>query len=346
MCKEARIALFFLVALSGVSLWLGPWVRDESALQRASYQSAESEVDLAARNQNAFARILGEIRVGAADLMFVKTERYLHAGVAYEAHGAGEEVLRHGDEEAHGHAHGEEDYGDVEMLVRSEENDFRGILGDWQRQIKPYHDVHQHHEDAHAHEGSAELLPWYRLMTLSNPHYIRAYRIGAMELARVGKWEEAIQFLQEGLDKNGQHPRRFLLYQTLTHLHVRGRHSASYPYGDAWRANALHFAHLAFDAGLEQRPWLGKAGQKKKDLVWTDYLEEDFLFIINMLPLLYRYGGEYDEAQEWALRGIELAPDFRPLQETLAKMREEMPDTVRRQQVDSDPTSDTFTFPE
>ena len=37
-------------------------------------------------NTSSFAQILGELRASTADLMWIKTERYLHRGVAYKPH--------------------------------------------------------------------------------------------------------------------------------------------------------------------------------------------------------------------------------------------------------------------
>ena len=37
-------------------------------------------------NQSSLAKILGEFRTGMSDMLFIKTERYLHSGVGYVPH--------------------------------------------------------------------------------------------------------------------------------------------------------------------------------------------------------------------------------------------------------------------
>lgn len=47
---------------------------------------SRDRADTEARNSNAIAMILGEFRSNMSDLIFIKTERYLHAGVGYAPH--------------------------------------------------------------------------------------------------------------------------------------------------------------------------------------------------------------------------------------------------------------------
>ena len=52
------------------------------------YEEGRSRDDdaRAARNRSAAALMLGEVRTAISDIMFIKTERYLHSGVAYVPH--------------------------------------------------------------------------------------------------------------------------------------------------------------------------------------------------------------------------------------------------------------------
>lgn len=77
---------------ASLPLWQG-------ALQPYDYQGGRS-VDNAAReerNSSAFAQIIGQFRTSFADLTFIKTERYLHSGVAYMPHLNVDEMAKTGE---------------------------------------------------------------------------------------------------------------------------------------------------------------------------------------------------------------------------------------------------------
>lgn len=220
-----------------------------------------------ARNSSAFAVMLGEFRTSVGDMLFVKTERYLDSGIAYEPHidvgelaktgdtdgaGDGERVLGaslssarvqeglaispgtveshdhddhghedhdhghahddHGHEQHEAHDHAEHDHGHdgsiVETLIRTADRDFRGFIGDLERKVKPWRDP----KEPHIHTAGTELLPWYRLATLSDPHNVRNYMIGAWWLKTLQtpeQQQEALQFLDEGIAAN---PEAYELY--------------------------------------------------------------------------------------------------------------------------------------
>jgi len=304
----------FLALLLAAGWFLFPSLQNEVEATRARAQANRTDGDMAARNQNAFAMILGEVRATAADLMFVKTDRYLHSGVAYVPHLKLDSVNE--DKHLAGCEHGHTD-----TLIRTTEEDFRGFLGAIERQVKPYRDPSL----PHVHGAEEEILPWFRLMTLSNPHYIRGYRVGGLTLARQGKWQEALDFMREGIRKNTGHPELFLLYQSLAAFHLQGRTRTGYPWGDAWLADTLKAARKAFDLGLKQRPELGETGKRKKDLVWTDDLEEDFCFSAHIIPLLLREEGRLDEALAAARRMHSLAPDYLPIERTMNELAPKSP---------------------
>lgn len=221
-----------------------------------------------ARNASAFAIMMGEFRTSLGDLLFIKTERYLDKGVAYEPHidadalaktgrtendpegndvmaealaGARvQEALSHAsvemgqigvhdehdhedhdhhdhdhDHKGHDHAgHDEHDHDDdsvVATLIRTADQDFRGFIGNLERQVKPWRDPKEPHQHAEGKELT-ELLPWYRLATLSDPHNVRNYMIGAWWLRTLKtpeQQEEALTFLDEGLAAN---PEAYELY--------------------------------------------------------------------------------------------------------------------------------------
>ena len=222
-----------VVLLPILILIAAPSIRNRTAAEKAAV-SQSMMGNLEARNRNAFALMLGEIRATAADLMFIKTERYLHSGIAYKPHinmnkmATTGQVTSQSDShqdhphesepppEEHDHNHGpgescpqcvHDDHDDheggccpggVPTLIRTAANDFRGFIGSIERETKPF----QNPKLVHKHGRSEELLPWYRVMTLTDPNNVRGYMIGAMLLTFAKQHHEALSFLQEGIEKN------------------------------------------------------------------------------------------------------------------------------------------------
>ncbi len=126
-----------------------------------------------------------------------------HEGHDHEEHA--HEDDDHGDDHS-GHDHGDHeghDHGSfVQTLIKTADHDFRGFIGHMERQVKPWRDPkepHQHTDD------TQELLPWYRLATLSDPHNVRNYVIGAYWLKTLKTDEqlaEALKFVNEGIANN------------------------------------------------------------------------------------------------------------------------------------------------
>ncbi|MCD6384182.1 hypothetical protein J7M23_00240 [Candidatus Sumerlaeota bacterium] len=193
---------------------------------QVSVQASYTPQDIRPVQQSALARIFQEFRLTVGDILWLKTDEYIHSGVIYRSM-TPEEILRQealkrresGKEENHHHEHshgeGEDEhfslnkvmgYGahhheHVIPVIPHKDVDFRGILGDIERAVKPYTPTHI------PHKGLNELIPWYRLMTLANPHHIRGYVVGAYFIYTYGKRpKEALKFLQEGERNNPQSP--------------------------------------------------------------------------------------------------------------------------------------------
>lgn len=171
---------------------------------------AQAEAQRRARNTSAFAVMLGEFRTSLSDMLFIKTERYLDRGVGYEPHvdpRAMASAEGSDDHDSHGHDHDHDhdhDHADVKTLVKTADEDFRGFIGNMERQVKPWRAPDAPHEHASG-TGISELLPWYRLATLSNPHDVRNYYIGAWWLKSLRtprQRQEALDFLNEGIAAN------------------------------------------------------------------------------------------------------------------------------------------------
>jgi hypothetical protein len=258
-----RPPVFFPLALGVLFLGAVPYAAIHASKADSQQRALARWDDNAAReerNHSSIAIILGEFRANFSDLMFVKTERYLHSGIGYKPHlntdamaatGAIEDrnkglpttstlegealpidqqlandtmketaaipvgqVMVETEEEHSTHSttetqanpsEGEHDH--VPTLIREEHADFRGFLGDLEREIKPWRDPSLPHQ----HTAGTELLPWFRLATLGNPQNERAYMIGTWWLKTLKtpvQMAEGLKFIDEGILNN---PKSFAL---------------------------------------------------------------------------------------------------------------------------------------
>jgi len=264
-----------------------------------------------ARNASAFARMMGEFRTSLGDMLFVKTERYLDSGIGYEPHIDAREMERtgladessfdaslanpkmqetaqikpgqvanddhatHDDHAGHDHDHDHDhDHSSVETLIRTADSDFRGFIGRLEREVKPWRDPSQPHQ----HTAGTELLPWYRLATLSDPHNVRNFMIGAWWLKSLDdprQKEEAVKFLNEGITKN---PNAYELYL------MRG-----YVFRQAEKIEAAKkdFAKSA-QLALKTRPAEGPVEKKTPKHPWDITDEEQMIAAMTMHTLMVR----------------------------------------------------------
>lgn len=276
----AATVLFLAVPLSTL--------RPGEAERQVAALSEENSGRRELRNQTAFAVILGEFRTDLSDLIFIKTERYLHNGVAYEPHldmtemekgniqaekapgqqaaPAQEEESGHDHSSHAGHDHSSHGAEDLKTVIKSEDDDFRGFVGRLEREVKPWLPPGSPDE----HTSGTELLPWYRLATLGNPHNERAYMVAAWWLKSLqtdDQAEEAIRFIDEGIANN---PRSFQL-----HL-MRGYVLRQLEREDEALKSFLAAAELV----AKVRPPEGKVGPD-----WSDHLEEQASAAITMAAL-------------------------------------------------------------
>jgi tetratricopeptide (TPR) repeat protein len=157
--------------------------------------------DLEPLEESASASLLGELRGSFADYLWMKADRLVHNGVelralttsekgdsrrwqANEAAGQATPVARHEEEGT--------------TVVPNEQADHRGILGDLEREIKPFMDMR-----SHTHRDPGESAALFRLMTWANPHFIPGWVVGANVLAEnMRDPKRALAFLNEGVEKN------------------------------------------------------------------------------------------------------------------------------------------------
>lgn len=282
-------------------------------LKNSAYQPAFALTDEVREevNTSAFATILGEARASMADLMWIKTERYLHRGVAYKPHLDADamahtgEVVRqtghdeHDEHDTHEGPGGHPHHGEaLQALVPDRAHDYRGFIGTLQREIQPWKGPDQPDE----HTAGDELVPWYRLLTYSDPHHWRGYMIGTWWLSRMekdpGAVAEAARFIEEGIRNN---PGVFQLELMAGRLQIQQEH---------WR-EALASFEKTIQMALKIRPASGK-----ETPAWSDSDEEDFAAALRYVPSIqWRKLG--DAAGAWAslARGLALLPGDRPLGE-------------------------------
>lgn len=263
----------------------------------------------AQRNTSAIAVMLGEIRASMADIMFIKTERYLDSGIAYAPHAEKElmsitsstDSMDMADEHAHGHEdHAHDSHAGTPTIIPPPNEDRRGIIGELQRRVKPWRDPSLPHE----HTDGTELLPWYRLMTLSDPHNVRAYAIGSWWLKRHNP-PEAIRFAKEGIQNN---PQAFELPLMLAKIQFQNARKTEEASGASEETKRLykeatkHFTEAARLA-MKHRPEGGHDAHPDK---WTRYNEEDVMAAVRMAALTQERFGDIDEAIHWASTFVRL----------------------------------------
>ena len=194
----------------------------------------------------------------------------------------------------------------VETIIPRPEKDFRGFVGRLQREVKPWRDPREPHQ----HTAGTELLPWYRLATLGDPHNVRSYMIGAWWLKTMRTPEqlaEAEKFVREGIKNN---PTAFQMPLMLGYV-LRARKDD---------AAALGAFKEAAELALKARPPGGEESAR-----WTTYNEEDAGAACTLAVLLTRelvgpqealdLGTRYHNAQQ-NLPGLEIS--LRRLRETVA----------------------------
>lgn len=307
----------------GFTIWVS---RSVDPLAYAGSRSRDPEQRLD-RNRSAVAIMLGEFRTSLSDIMFIKTERYLHGGVAYEPHHS-ESVLTAADlaDEVDEHQSelgipddddDDDDHAGTPTLIPTPDRDFRGFVGRLHREVKPW----RHPDLAHIHTDGRELIPWFRAMTVTDPQYIRGFVAGGFWLQAENP-HAALEFVQEGLRLN---PESFELYVSQGFLLLRDIRRIygiipENPEGEtrtAMEEARASFARAA-EFALQQRPpadqidaeGFGPGG-------WGRYHEGDAMSAVHMTVSLTRMLGEVEASHELAKYFLTYFPDFKPLQNAL-----------------------------
>ena len=302
--------------LAKIGLWAAGWVVAGGLVSRVEplrYEGsrARDEQGREQRNHSALAAMLGEFRTSASDLMFMQTERYLHGGISFRKETA------HAMEEDHDeHEHDEECDQDhehdaacscqgAETAIPSREKDFRGWIGDLYREVKPWRDPSK----SHVHTDGRELLPWFRLMTMSDPHYVQGYLAGAYWL-QTQNLGEAIAFIEEGIQNN---PTSFQLYVSRGLMRMKQMGHAGDGALEEEDRVAIGQARDDFlraaEMGLRQRPdMVGEDGTHGME--WVKYHENDLLAACRMTVVLTERLGDVAAAQRYREEFAVMGPLF------------------------------------
>ncbi len=260
-------------------------------LQPNQYEGGRSrDVDeRAKRNTSAIAIMIGELRTSLSDVMFIKTERYLDSGVAYEPHMADEilsvsgatEEFEHMEAEARGEGEAH-DHGVTETIIPTAAKDFRGLIGRLHREVKPWRPP----SAPHNHTTGLELIPWYKVMTVTDPNYVNGYTLGAWWLKQVDS-DQGLAFIREGLEKNPDSFQIHYMHGQLLFDKAKvqiDEHNGEVPPPAAKLLEEAFTAYqTAVSHALKQRP-----ENPEEDPNWTDYMEADAIASARMAVLITR----------------------------------------------------------
>jgi tetratricopeptide (TPR) repeat protein len=222
----------------------------------------------------ASASLFGQFRSSTADFLYLKVDKYLHKGI--EMRGLTPEEQKSGQADAVKTAgsdlqQGFKQHEGETTVVPSAARDWRGFVGDMEREIEPYRDMGDH-----THASPKETLPLFRLMTWSNPHFIPGYTVGSSLMVRTQP-QKALSFLEEG-EKNN--PRSIEVKAALGEMlasHFKRRDDALPKFRDA--------------VALARERDFGTLTEDEKDAYETAY---------RLLIIVLRDAGRHSEAEQAA----------------------------------------------
>lgn len=269
------------------------------------------------RNSSAVAQLFGELRSSMSDIVYLKTERYLHGGIAYSSHlnvaksvqqetqEYTEHELEVGEEhyEGDGHDHGNDDAGTATLIPTSNQ-DYRGFIGDFERQVRPWLDP----SVPHVHSSGKELLPWYRIMTLSDPQSVRGYMIGSYWLLNANKFDEAYEFITEGIQNNPDDFQLPLYRARILMNKIHYTKDRSAPGEEPMSPEELEMKEQMLQDYLNSAEMVIKYRPEVYDMRnfnpnWTDYMEDDAGAALRLTVTILKREKRYQQALELAKRG-------------------------------------------
>lgn len=155
---------------------------------------------LDAHDESASASLLGQFRTNLSSWLWVRTDLYLHNGVHMRPLTDAERKTGLQVEDAKNDGN-EPIMKEISVtLVPSPERDYRGILGEVDREVNAWKPMKDH-----THNEPEQTMPLFRLMTWLDPQFIEGWTTGSNVLARdrseAGS-QRALGFLSQGLEQN------------------------------------------------------------------------------------------------------------------------------------------------
>ena len=204
-------------------------------LMAVSIQSFLLENDpFFSEHSDVFYKMFGQFRTSIAAMLYLKADRYFHGGTqhahAHEPHSCLKEPEEDKKETDHHHTFLPREYsGDIFFRIN------RAIT------YKPVYHLNT--------VESAEIMPWFELASLADPHYIQAYTVGGYWLGmRLGKVDKALKFLKKGLKYN---PNAWEIYAQIGDIYFIANHD--YSKAIAYFRQAYLFMTSARPTDIEKR---------------------------------------------------------------------------------------------
>lgn len=177
-------------------------------------------------------------------------------------------------------------------VVPPAERDFRGVLGDLEREVTAYKDMQEH-----SHNDARVALPLFRLMTWSDPQFIPGWVIGASVIAHEKSkqaYPRAFAYLSEGLENN---PTSIAILTEIARLKLQDKKDfkGAIPYLESARST-----------------WNASKRANEDDT-------EGMLDGYRWLCLSYRETGDIETMRARAAEGLRIFPDDMPLTRMSAK---------------------------
>ena len=176
------------------------------------------------------------------------------------------------------------------------QQDYRGFIGNLYRKVKPWSGA-----ALHKHSKGEELLPWFKVMTLSDPQYIRGYTIGSYWLSRTDL-DGGLKFIEEGAKNNPDSFEVHLIYGQLLYKKAqdlrRETGNVDLPLAYDFINNSLKHYRQAADLVLKVRPLEGPSEISG----WSNTQEQDAWAAITMALTMESKFGDPNKAVELAQR--------------------------------------------
>ena len=223
--RVAPLSLALLLTLNfclaaNLSLWYQNW--------QGSHAGSSNLLEVA----------LGDARRMFANHFFIKADAYFHSGFYPSIYD---------NLQSYQTPHIAEDSGAAEGKNTGDETSFLGPPRNWVdrfgRQFYPSTHTHLTEGGANGKEGTqeiGEMLPWLKLSQELDPKQVQTYTVTAYWLRSMGKIDDALAFLHQGLRENPGDPQLLFdlgrLYDEFRHDPVRAR--------NVWQAGLRNLARL------------------------------------------------------------------------------------------------------